>query len=333
MTGENEQEIADKYADLKYAAYIGKDIPRKAHSFEKFAKENWRYITQSVSERTASNYHRYLTKNLLPYFGKKNLEDIDWRSIQAFYDKYSDKAGSTVHKWRVVLSRIMQIAVGDGLIANDPTKDKRLTHSKKKTARPVPSTERYKGVLKAVNLLSEHHERLYAALMVYTGLRKGEMLALRWTDVSLADNLIRVRNSIVLDGTSKKRPAVLKPPKTEAGNRDIPLVKPLKEILEAHQNEDEFVVTNQKTGKPVHVDAEFNTMWKNIKQQLDLGVFTSHSFRHAMCSTLLANGVDIKTTQSFIGHSQPSTTLNIYAHAIPSKIQEAGQIFGEKMAV
>ncbi len=81
------------------------------------------------------------------------------------------------------------------------------------------------------------------------------------------------------------------------------------------------------------MESEFNTMWKHIRQQINLGPYTSHSYRHAMATTLLTGGVDIKTTQAIIGHSQPSTTLNIYSHALPGKIWEAGLIFTEKMVI
>lgn len=70
-------------------------------------------------------------------------------------------------------------------------------------------------------------------------------------------------------------------------------------------------------------------MWQGIARQIDLGEYTSHSFRHTVCSTLLASGVDIKTTQTIIGHSSASTTLVIYGHAMPDKVSEAGSILAE----
>ncbi len=276
--------------------------------------------------------HEHFEMMILPFFGNMNIEDIDWRDIQGFYDKNSERSFSTVHKFRVVISRLMQIAVGDGLIHKDPTKDKRLSYTKRKSIRPVPNTETYKELLSSIDSLEEHHERLYMAILGYTGLRKGEILALKWNDISLKESLIHVKRSIVIAGTSIDNPGIIKSPKTEAGIRMVPIAEPLKKILISHKTSDEFIITNQKTGRPVHNGSDFETMWRHIGSQIDLGLYTSHSFRHAMCSTLLSSGVDVKTAQTILGHSQPSTTLNIYAHAIPNKIKEAGLIFSHKMS-
>ena len=136
-----------------------------------------------------------------------------------------------------------------------------------------------------------------------------------------------------IERTTKKCPGTIKPPKSEAGIRTVPIVEPLRKLLLNDWHPGTYVVTNPKTGKPIHAESEFNTMWKHIRQQINLGPYTSHSYRHAMATTLLTSGVDIKTTQAIIGHSQPSTTLNIYSHTVPGKIQEAGLIFTDKIVI
>lgn len=333
ITGDSEQEVADRYANLKYSSgRIDEPVKRSKHNFKAFAEENWRYITQTVSSTTEHDYERYLKKEILPFFNNMAIEDITWRDIQDFYDKHAELSFSTLHKWRVILSRILQIAVGDGIIQTDPTKDKRLCHSKRKGKRPVPAQETYKRIIKEIETLSEHHERLYMALVVYTGLRRGEILALKWSDISFDNDTISIVRSIDIDRTNKKRPGLLKAPKTEAGIRTIPLIPQLKDILLRNVADTEFVVTNLGTKRPLHVESEFNTMWASISRQIDLGPYTSHSYRHAMCTTLLANGVDVKTAQTIFGHSQPSTTLNIYADAIPNKVHEAGNLFSKIIA-
>ena len=333
LTGDSEQEIADKYAEIKNSSRPSEPGRKSKYNFEEFAKNNWQYISQTVSRNTNLDYKRYMKNQILPHFGKMNVEDITWRDVQDFYDKYLDKAFSTVHKWRIVLSRLLQIAVGDGIIPIDPTKDKRLTHSKKRTQRAVPCTEQYKKFLNDIERLEHPHERLYMAIVGYTGLRRGEVLALRWADIRFNESILLVERSVDIQRTTKKCPGTIKSPKSEAGIRTVPIVEPLRELLLIDWHSGTYVVTNPKTGKPIHVESEFNTLWKHIRQQINLGPYTSHSYRHAMATTLLISGVDIKTTQAIIGHSQPSTTLNIYSHALPGKIREAGLIFTEKMVI
>ena len=80
----------------------------------------------------------------------------------------------------------------------------------------MPNTETYKELLSSIDSLEEHHERLYMAILGYTGLRKGEILALKWNDISLKESLIHVKRSIVIAGTSIDNPGIIKSPKTEA---------------------------------------------------------------------------------------------------------------------
>lgn len=197
---------------------------------------------------------------------------------------------------------------------------------------PVPSSKDYRSLLSKVNLLSEPHERLYLALVGYTGLRRGEILALRWIDISFSDESINVRHAVNTRTTSVKTPGTVKEPKTVSGIRTVPLCKALKEILLSNRHEHEFIISDSLTGEPLHTESKFNTMWRNIKRQIDIGPYTSHSFRHAMCSSLLAGGVDIKTTQAILGNAQASTTLDVCAHATPSTIQNAALLFNSYMS-
>lgn len=133
-----------------------------------------------------------MNAHILPHFGNMNIEDITWRDVQRFYNKYQDRAFSTLNRWHVILSRILKIAVGDEIIPIDPTKDSRLTHSRKRTKRPVPTKQEFKQILDEIPNLKRQHEMLYMALVCYTGLRKGEVLALRWDDIDFVNDKIHI---------------------------------------------------------------------------------------------------------------------------------------------
>ncbi len=329
IVGNSEQEIADKYADLKNGSVPLPQPKKPKHNFAKFAKDNWQYITQTVLELTARDYADTMNVHILPHFGNMNIEDITWRDVQRFYNKYQDRAFSTLNRWHVILSRILKIAVGDEIIPIDPTKDSRLTHSRKRTKRPVPTKQEFKQILDEIPNLKRQHEMLYMALVCYTGLRKGEVLALRWDDIDFVNDKIHITKATQTRKTSMKNPGKIQAPKSEAGKRTVPLVEPLKKILLNNRHQYEFIVTHPKTKEPINTEGKFVGMWQGIARQIDLGEYTSHSFRHAVCSTLLSSGVDIKTTQTIIGHSSASTTLDIYGHAMPDKVSEAGLILAE----
>lgn len=331
LAGNTEQEMAEQFASIAYPQ-MASNPPKTQHKFRDYAEDNWRYIEQTVSVETAMDYRRYLDKHLLPHFGDMYIEDIDMRCIQAFYDNHRNYSRSTVHKWKIVLLRLMKIAVADHLIPTNPVKDSRLKHSQHRKERPVPTPQEYKRIVSEIPSLSEQHERLFAALLVYTGLRKGEILALRWHDIDFEHGVMAVTQNVLVDGASSRKPARIKPPKSDAGIRQVPIVPPLKNMLEADMHINEFIVYDIQNNRPIHTNARYNTMWRSIRQQINMGEFTAHSFRHFMGTTLITEGVDLKTAQVIMGHSQPSTTLNIYTHVVPGKVQEAGIIFSDAIA-
>lgn len=161
-------------------------------------------------------------------------------------------------------------------------------------------------------------------------MRKGEALALTWDDVDFTKNEIFINHAARTDKNDDGK-VTIKSPKTRAGIRIVPMIQPLRDILMQFRKKTGFVVVDNITGKPIHSDATYNTMWRHIRNELDLKGYTAHSFRHAVATLFIANGVDIKTTQTILGHSQASTTMNIYVHAVPRNIENAGKLFTERV--
>lgn len=85
--------------------------------------------------------------DIIPFFRNHNIEEIGWRDIQAFYDLFWNKARQTVHKRKVVLSQILQIAVDDGIILVNPIRNQNLTHSTIVHERAVPSVDEYRRIV------------------------------------------------------------------------------------------------------------------------------------------------------------------------------------------
>ena len=152
------------------------------------------------------DYADTMNVHILPHFGNMNIEDITWRDVQRFYNKYQDRAFSTLNRWHLILSRILKIAVGDEIIPIDPTKDSRLTHSRKKIKRPVPTKQEFKQILDEIPNLKRQHEMLYMALICYTSLRKGEVLVLHRDDIDFVYDKIHVTKATQTRKTSKKNP-------------------------------------------------------------------------------------------------------------------------------
>ncbi len=166
-----------------------------------------------------------------------------------------------------------------------------------------------------------------------TGMRRGEVFGLTWGCVDFARGVIRVEKSLTAHGE-------LKPPKSKAGVRSIHVDGETMQRLAAWRDEqaaqlrkirvrqdaDSFVCCSEKGG---YIDLHnFERWWRQWRKENAFEGLRFHELRHTQATQLLANGVDIKTVQTRMGHSNASITLNWYAHAIPENDERAAQIVG-----
>lgn len=161
-------------------------------------------------------------------------------------------------------------------------------------------------------ILGNQKERLYGiVLCLYTGLRIGELIALKWQDVDLRENMLVVSHSCH-DG---KGGVVLDTPKTQSSCRVIPLPKqivPLLKTLKRH-SKSEFVVSND--GKGVSVRS-YQRSFELLLKKLNIPHKGFHSLRHTFATRALECGMDVRTLSEILGHKNPTITLNRYAHSL-----------------
>ena len=161
---------------------------------------------------------------------------------------------------------------------------------------------------------------------IYTGLRRGELLGLKWTDVDLDKGTLRVQRSLDVDGTFKT-------PKNQAARRALELTSRALEALKAHkvrQNaerlqagtrwQDHNLVYPNTIGKPMNAGNFYRREFQPLLKRAGLANegFTIHSLRHTFATTLADRGVHPSTAQKMSGHSDIRMTLSIYTHATDS---------------
>jgi integrase len=166
-------------------------------------------------------------------------------------------------------------------------------------------------------------EALYV-VAIYTGLRRGELLGLKWTDADLDKGTLRVQRSLDVDGTFKA-------PKTDAARRTLKLTPRALDALKAHkvrQNaerlqagtrwQDHNLVFPNTIGKPMNAGNLYRREFQPHLKRAGLANegFTIHSLRHTFATTLADRGVHPSTPQKMLGHSDIRMTLSIYTHAI-----------------
>lgn len=188
-----------------------------------------------------------------------------------------------------------------------------------------------------------------AMIMLYCGLRRGELLALRWSDVDLEKDTITVNKAVEI----LTNQATIKPPKSKARFRTIPIPSILHDVLdEVKGNKDELVCPS-KNGE-VMTGSAWSSAWYSYMNHLNLYCggknasrsspriqafekFSAHMLRHTYATMLYDAGVDIKSAQYFLGHASIELTLSIYTHLTPYKVDQAIGSFnahlGERISI
>lgn len=221
---------------------------------------------------------------------------------------------NTVHKYLDTISAVLQDAVKNDILLYNPAHrvDKlRVEH----TPQRIPQAWEMQKLLQCI-LQEPLLYRVYYLLALSTGLRRGELCALRWSDLHGGNQLLiqHSRSTVVGKG-------VIESDTKSHRTRVVVLLQ------------EEDYLFRQPNGDPM-VPTSFTFRFKKILRQNGLPEnLNVHSLRHTNASLLIAQGVDVRTVASLLGHSQASTTLDIYAHTFDKKKREAQEKLGEVMGL
>ena len=296
-------------------------------TFRKYVK-SWISVYKSpkIRTNTMKDYRTMLNKYLLPEFGDTPFVDITTDDFQKFLNKNKDLSRKYLTNIKILFSEIAKDAVEDGVIKKDPTDSRKLfIPSKKKMVRSALKKEQYLDVIQNLGQLKG---RLYLLMVLLTmsGLRRGEILGLRWEDFNWDEKYILVQRAVTF-GTGV---SVVGETKTESGIRKVPILKELREFLEPVKQDHGYVIQARGKDEPICAST-FTRDWKKIKSTINIYSATPHVFRHTFLTLLAASGVDIKTIQAIAGHSNAEVTMRVYVHPVDSNIIEAGDVFSKSV--
>ncbi len=313
--GKTEEEVAAKMAEYreKQTAIIA---PRTSClTFGAVHDEWFRSVSYRVKESTAANYTLKAEKHILPVYENTNITEIKHDDIYRFI-KDKQEAGLSnryIVDILVLMKSVFKYAARTYGVQNPM--EGLIMPKKGKVEIRLLTTEQEQKLLKIL-LDNPNQKDLGIVLARMTGLRIGELCALRWSCVDLEKRILTVKHTlqrVQIKGGKKKTRLMLTDPKSESSKRDIPIPECLIEILKQFQGAaDEFVLSG--TTKPVEprtMQYRFATILKNA----DLPSVHFHSLRHAFASACVKLGFDIKTLSEILGHSGVEITLNRYVHS------------------
>ncbi len=272
--------------------------------FNVFLKPRWK-------ESTAGTNKFLLDKHIIPYFGEMTLASIDTAVIQRFFQTKQHLSKSYTKQMLIMLHEIFENAVEDKKIKEDPTNSKRITLPQKQTKRAALEPEQFMDIVAHLDCL-DPEDALFMALLCFTGMRRGEILGLKWDKV--LENKILVRAEVIFKANT---PIFCEFTKSKSGVRDLPIAKELAPYLEKRGTG--FVFGGEKC----YTQSKFDRMWERIGKKIELYGSTPHVFRHTYLTLLAASNVDPKTIQALAGHSDFSFTFNKYIDKSSSNMQDA----------
>ena len=313
---------------------------------------SWIQLKRGLKENTFSNY-KYMYKMFVePDFGKNRITDLKRSDVRGFYNFLAEEKHvqiNTIDSIHTVLHQVLEIAVEDDYLRYNPS-DNALKELKKavnfevekRRALTVSEQEIFEAFLRKKG----QYHRWYPVftVMLWTGMRVGEITGLRWCDIDLEEGSINVNHTLVyFDKRAEERCTfAINTTKTKAGERSIPMLPKVKEafLMEKEYQREcgvksesvvdgyrDFIFVNRfgnvqhqgtlnKALRRIIRDCNFEILDKNKQNDvIILPKFSNHSLRHTFTTRMCEAGVNIKAMQESLGHADAETTMDLYAEA------------------
>ena len=306
--------------------------------FTDFLLKWLRVAKSTVKLTTYASYEMMATRIIIPYFEALNikLKELTTEDIQEFYSAQLERvSANTVIHYHAVIHRALKYAVKIKTIQSNPA----VNVERPRKEKFIGSFYDKKEINTLFDIIQGHPLEVAIKLAAFYGLRREEIIGLKWTAIDFENNTLTIQHTVTecnLDG--KHIEVTSDTAKTDSSLRTMPLVTNFREMLLAKKEKQEhyrklcgrsyckeyldYIFVNEmgERWKPRYLSDGY----KRILEQNGLRRTRFHDLRHTCASLLLANNVPMKKIQEWLGHSDFSTTANIYAHLdFQSKISSA----------
>ena len=316
--GRTQSEADARRDDYKYEMEHGIE-QIKPITVREYAKDWLPSAKAGVDTKTFSDYQKQIDR-LVSVLGDKQMSAVTPDDIKRVWKEYVGYSESTIKRSRQLYNSMFVAAMESGYRRTNPMRSVSAKPHKGKagTHRAIEPWER-----ETIETF-DHRLRPALMLMLYAGLRRGEMLA--FTDKSIKKDKIVINEAVKFVGNKP----VLSAPKTRTSVREIPIVNKLKPYLDGL---DGYILKNQTNGG-VCSESAFDRAWASYKVQVEKHLRESksehtewtvrpHDLRHSYTVWLIEKGIDLKTCMKFLGHADEKMILQIYDHVSTERIRSA----------
>ena len=278
--------------------------------------------------------------HLLPVLGDYKLQDLTRPLLEQSYaqifhkksgKKYKEKtySHSTVNSLASSFKKCLQYAVEEGMLAKNPHNGVELHKLRPPKKVSAYSLEDHQKIVDYTRNNGPLYWIYY--MLISTGMRFGEAVALTWNDVDLKKKTIRInKTSVEMHGS----PFIQEHTKTSSGTRTISIPNSVVEFLKevkASQDKDlnyrNLVMCNTRYG--IITAANTRKRWQKVCAELDIEYQGVHSLRHTWATRALEKGLDIKVVSNMLGHKNVITTMNIYQDVLPNEKEKAADLLND----
>lgn len=342
--GRTRQEVAEKLtkalAEIQQGTYVEPSGLTVGQWLDTWLEE---YARPHIRPTTYDNYAMEIRAHIKPAIGSIPLAKLTANILQKFYNDLlvsgrKDGGGGlsnrTVKLAHTIIHSSLKQALQSGLVARNVSEATKPPRMQKQEMR-VLTQEEMECFLKAIE-----GDRLGVAFLLdlATGLRRGELLALRWQDVDFKEGTTNIKRTLVRVGTSggpAKTTLTYQEPKTKHGRRVVPIPEEVLLELKSHkarQNQEKLLLGEAyqdsglvfcaEDGRPLD-PSSFGKHFSKLAQKAGIAGATMHTLRHTYATRLLEANEHPKVVQELLGHSDISLTLNTYSHVMPELKRQA----------
>lgn len=331
-----------------------------------------RYIvTKTELKQTTRTNYNYMYKNYVrDSFGNRKIADVRYSHVKAFYSsliKEKNFKPNSMEIIHTILHPVFTLAMRDGYIRTNPTDgvmaEIKKSHNWEKPKRHALTIEQQSAFVNYVanSDIYSHWLPLFTTFLG-TGCRVGEIIGLRWQDCDFDNEIISINHNLVYrQQDSGECEFHISTPKTEAGKRIVPMLPEVRKALREEQKEQfkmggnntkidgytGFIFTNRYgfVHNPMTINRAIVRIYKAYNEQektlakqekrepILIPHFSVHNLRHTFCTRFCENETNIKVIQEIMGHSDISTTMNIYAEATEDKKKECFENLAGKIKI
>lgn len=304
---------------------------------------------EPISPKTAERYRELLENQIKPFIGSKGLQKLSTLDIETWHatlkteGRKDGKGGlgdRTVLHAHCLISKAMEDAARHNLVARNVAAVQGApgVSEDPETEIAILGENRIKALIAGLRGRAMYAPAITA---LFTGLRRGELLALRSQDIDLDARVLSVRAAL----EETKQGIRFKSAKTKSGRREVTLPDIVVDALTDHRREqlelrvalglgklpDDALLFPTLEGEPKSPRA-FSAAWADVADSLDMGDITFHALRHTHASQLIDAGIDVVTVSKRLGHANPNITLRIYAHLFRKHDDKAADAINAALA-